>query len=145
MTSWQDYLKLLRSLTKTLEQLSEVERKKTEAVSRGDLLAVDECMKREQALSLSLRGFDQKREAALRDLGLAQVKLRQLADHAPEELLLETRKVVETLQRQYEIFQAASTVARNTLECNLRVIERMQQEQEAAPAGEAPRQTDLRI
>jgi len=145
MTSWQDYLKLLRSLTKTLEQLSDVERKKTEAVSRGDLLAVDECMKREQALSLSLRGFDQKREAALRDLGLEQVKLRQLADHAPDELLLETRKVVETLQRQYEIFQAASTVARNTLECNLRVIERMQQEQESAPAGDAPRQTDLRI
>ena len=142
-TTWQDYLKMLRSLTKTLEQLTGVEQKKTEAVSRGDLLTVDECMKQEQVLSLSLRGFDQKRDAALRDLGLEGVNLRHLADHAPKEELLETRKVVETLQRQYEIFQAASTVARNTLECNLHMIEKAQQE-ETAVQSEAPRQADFR-
>ena len=111
--TWQGYLHMLRSLTKTLEQLTDVENRKTEAVSRGDLMAV--CMKQEQVLSLSLRGFDQKRDAALRDLGLEGVKLSGLIAHAPAEEELETRKVVEALQRQYEIFQAASLVARNAL------------------------------
>lgn len=145
-TTWQDYLKLLGSLTKTLEQLSDVERKKTEAVSRGDLMAVDECMKQEQVLSLSLRGFDQKREAALRALGLEGVKLSGLTARAPEDQLLETRQVVERLQRQYEIFQSASQVARNTLECNLRMIERLQQQsgEAAPPQTDAPRQADFR-
>lgn len=145
-TTWQDYLKLLGSLTKTLEQLSDVERKKTEAVSRGDLMAVDECMKQEQVLSLSLRGFDQKREAALKALGLEGVKLSGLTDRAPEDQLLETRQVVERLQRQYEIFQSASQVARNTLECNLRMIERLQQQagETAPPQSDAPRQADFR-
>ena len=145
-TTWQDYLKLLTGLTKTLAQLSGVEQKKTEAVSRGDLLAVDECMKQEQVLSLSLRGFDQKREAALRALGLEGVKLSGLAARAPEDQLLETRQVVEGLQRQYEIFQAASQVARNTLECNLRMIERLQAQadQDAPPQTDAPRQADFR-
>lgn len=145
-TTWQDYLKLLGSLTKTLEQLSDVERKKTEAVSRGDLMAVDECMKQEQVLSLSLRGFDQKRETALKALGLEGVKLSGLTDRAPEDQLLETRQVVERLQRQYEIFQSASQVARNTLECNLRMIERFQQQagEAAPPQTDAPRQADFR-
>lgn len=145
--TWQNYLKMLRSLTKTLEQLTQVEQRKTEAVSRGDLAAVDECMKQEQVLSLSLRGFDQKRDAALRDLGLEGVKLSGLVPRAPEELELETRQVVETLQRQYEIFQSASLVARNTLECNLRIIERAQQEDAAAQAqgDSAPRQADFRV
>lgn len=142
--TWQGYLKMLKSLTKTLEQLAQVENRKTEAVSRGDLMAVDECMKQEQVLSLSLRGFDQKRDAALRELGLEGVKLSGLIARAPAEEELETRKVVEELQRQYEIFQAASLVARNTLECNLRVIERAQQDEAAAGQSQAPRQTDFR-
>lgn len=142
--TWQGYLKMLKSLTKTLEQLAQVENRKTEAVSRGDLMAVDECMKQEQVLSLSLRGFDQKRDAALRELGLEGVKLSGLVARAPAEEELETRKVVEELQRQYEIFQAASLVARNTLECNLRVIERAQQDETAAGQSQAPRQTDFR-
>ena len=101
-------------------------------------------MKQEQVLSLSLRGFDQKREAALRDLGLEGVKLSGLVSRAPAEEELETRQVVEALQRQYEIFQAASLVARNALEVNLRVIERAQQDEAAVRQSEAPRQADFR-
>ena len=52
--------------------------------------------------------------------------------------------MVEALQRQYEIFQAASLVARNALEINLRVMERTQQDEAAARQSEAPRQADFR-
>ena len=60
-TSWQDYVKLLQGLAKTLGQLAEIEREKNAAASSGDLAKVEDCMKREQAMSLSLRGYDQKR------------------------------------------------------------------------------------
>ena len=126
MTSWQDYLKLLRSLTKTIHELAQVERDKNDAASAGDLHAVEECMKREQVLSLSLRGHDQKRERMLTELGLKGVNLRGLEAHSPAELRLETKAVVETLRQEYEMFQTASKAARNTLEVNLRAIERMQ-------------------
>ena len=126
MTTWQDYLKLLGSLGHTLEQLTQVEKDKNSAASQGDVAGVQACMKQEQVLSLSLRGYDQKRDKMLAELGLRNVTLSQLEDHSPSELVLETRRTVEELRRQYALFQAASQVTRNTLEVNLREIERFQ-------------------
>ena len=62
MASWQDYLKLMTSLAKTLGDLTRVEQEKNAAVCAGDLAGVEACMKREQVLSLTLRGYDQKRD-----------------------------------------------------------------------------------
>jgi len=127
-TIWNDYRRLLGSVADTLERLAGVERKKTAAVSEGDLEAVNGCMKEEQVLSLSLRGADQKREKMLREMGLGGVPLRELLDHCPEEEYFDTQKAVERLQGKYAVFQAASQVARDTLECHLRAIEKVQKE-----------------
>ena len=140
MASWQDYLKLLRNLSKPLGQLPLVEGDINAAAAAGDLAGVEECMKREQVLSLSLRGYDQKRDAMLAALGLKGVTLRELANHSPEELRLEVKGVAEELRRQYEIFQSASKAARNTLELNLRAIERVQ----AVRAGDAAQAEEQR-
>ena len=105
-------------------------------------------MKREQVLSLTLRGYDQKRDKLLAELGMTGLTLNQMESRSPEELRLETKAVAEELRRQYEIFQAASGAARNTLEVNLRAIERMQAVQagDAAEAEETRKnhQTDFR-
>ncbi len=148
MAGWQDYLKLMGSLTHTLEELTKVEREKNDAASRGDLAGVETCMKKEHVLSLTLRGYDQKRDAMLAALDLRGITLSQLESRCPEELQLETKAVVEELRRQYALFQAASEVARDTLECNLRAIERIQAVQ-AGDAGQAAEdrknhQTDFR-
>lgn len=148
MTSWQDYLNLMRSLSRTLEELSQVEREKNAAASRGDLGGVEACMKQEQVLSLKLRGYDQRRDKILAELGMSGLTLNQMESRSPEQLRLETKAVAEELRRQYGIFQAASGAARNTLEVNLRAIERMQAVQ-AGDAAEAEQtrknhQTDFR-
>ncbi len=147
-TSWQDYLKLLRGLSKTLKELTQLEQEKNAAASAGNLAGVEACMKREQVMSLSLRGYDQKRDAMLADLGMSGIPLRGLEDRCPEEFRLETKKVAEELRQQYELFQTASRAARSTLECNLRVIEKMQAVQagDSAQAEERRKahQTDFR-
>ena len=84
----------------------------------------------------------------LAELGLRGVTLGQLEDHSPDELQLETKAAVEELRRQYQLFQAASQVARDTLEINLRGIEQLQARQagDAAEAEETRKhhQTDFR-
>ena len=144
---WTDYLNLLTSLSGTLEKLTDIERRKTDAVCHGDLPVVEDCMKQEQVISLSLRSLEQKRIHALSQLGLSHVPLRDLQKHSPPEYDLETKRVVEELRRQYTLFQTASQVARNTLECNLREIQRIQDEVSGTPSGpdELPHQTDFRV
>ena len=74
---------------------------------------------------------------------MKKISRTEIVDGARDYRLM-TRQVVEALQRQYEIFQAASLVARNALEVNLRVIERAQQDEAAVRQSEAPRQADFR-
>lgn len=146
MAAWQEYLALLAGLGASLEKLTAIERRKTEAAGRGDLLGVEDCMKQEQAMSLSLRSLDRKRETMLSALGLSGQPLSALVLHSPPEHELETKRAVEELQRQYGLFQAASEVARNTLECNLRAIERLLSPEEEGRIPEEPRrQADFRI
>lgn len=146
---WQDYLRLLEQLTRTIHQLTEIEQSKTRAASQGDLEKLEACMRQEQAMSLSLRGHDQKRDAMLARMGLTDVPLRELERHAPEELFMETKRVAGTLRREYGQFQTASQVARNTLECNLRAIEKIRAQAEGDPSaaqesGERSGQYELR-
>jgi len=147
LTLWREYLTQMERLGETLEQLTAVEREKTAAVGRSDLNAVDACMKKEQVFSLNLRGFDQKREKLLAKMGLSGSTLRQMEDLAPPEAAMETKRVVQTLRQRYQVFQSASGVARNALECNLHAIEKLQKSRGVIPE-DAPtagvRQADFR-
>ena len=142
--NWGEYLTLLENLGGKLEELTDLERTKALAVGRSDLEELEECMKREQVMSLSLRGLDQKREKLLAALGLTGVPLRDLAERAPESVRMEAKAAAEKLRQKYEVFQSASDVARNTLECNLHAIEKLQKAHEVQPEERSLRQSDFR-
>ena len=133
--AYREYFAFMEQLGKTLEQLTELAKEKTVAVRRDDLLAVDECMKREQALGLSLRAMDKKRDKLLAAIGLENVTLSGLAQHCPEELQQEARSAANRLRDRYDLYRSASDVARTTLECNLHQIERMMADEADAPLG----------
>jgi hypothetical protein len=129
------YLALLRQLSQELEQLSTLAREKTAAVRQDDLKELDRVLKQEQALSLSIRSLEQRRQKAVEALQLSNVSLSCLAGQYPGELRLEAKATVEELQRQYEVYRSVSQVARNTLECNLHEIEKALDTWGAEPAA----------
>ena len=133
--AYREYFAFMDQLGGTLEQLTELAKEKTVAVRRDDLLAVDDCMKREQALGLSLRAMDKKRDKLLAAIGLENVTLSGLAQHCPEELRQEARAAADKLRERYDLYRSASDVARTTLECNLHQIERMMADEADAPLG----------
>ncbi|MBE6909724.1 MAG: flagellar protein FlgN [Ruminococcaceae bacterium] len=133
--AYRDYFAFMDQLGQTLDELTELAREKTAAVRRDDLLAVDGCMKREQALSLSLRSMDRKREKLLAQMGLRDVTLSGLAQHCPEELRGEAKAAAAKLRDRYVLYRSASDVARTTLECNLHQIERLLADEADAPLG----------
>ena len=85
MVDFSEYLNFLEELEHTLQQLVDVEQKKSAAVSARDLDALNDCMKREQAFSMTLKGFEQKRARLLAALGLEDVSLRALPSRCPPE------------------------------------------------------------
>ena len=133
--AYREYFAFMDQLGGTLEKLTELAKEKTVAVRRDDLLAVDDCMKREQALGLSLRAMDKKRDKLLAAIGLENVTLSGLAQHCPEELRQEARAAADKLRERYDLYRSASDVARTTLECNLHQIERMMADEADAPLG----------
>lgn len=134
-TKFRGYLALLRELSGALADLTEVEQEKTRAVRGDDLNGLNACMKREQVLTMTLRGYDQKREAFLSALDLTGVPLGGLPARAPEECRDETRRTVEELRREYALFHGAFEVARDTLECNLHQIEKILNQMDAGGEG----------
>ena len=133
--AYREYFAFMDQLGGTLEELTKLAKEKTVAVRRDDLLAVDDCMKREQALGLSLRAMDKKRDKLLAAIGLENVTLSGLAQHCPEELRQEARAAADKLRERYGLYRSASDVARTTLECNLHQIERMMADEADAPLG----------
>jgi hypothetical protein len=107
-----------------LEQLSTLACEKVTAVRNDDLMALDSILRQEQALSLSMRGMEQRRVELLEALNLQTVPLSRLPNSYPKDMQLGARKEVEALQNQYRVYQSYAEVARNTLETNIRDIEK---------------------
>ena len=101
---YSDYLALLSELCQLFDQISHVEQQKIDAVQGHALDELNEAMKREQALTLALRGCEQKRETLLTGLGLTGISLRDMASHCPPEYRtlteLELRRVDGELARR---------------------------------------------
>ena len=121
----QAYLKLLRELGGCLDRLGELSEEKAETVRRDDLLAMDEVLKQEQVLSLSLRGLEQRRVKLLAKLELSGVPLNDLPGKYPEELQDEAKRTVEDLRNSYKIYRARADMARSLLELNLHQIDKL--------------------
>jgi hypothetical protein len=124
MDAYAAYLDLLRQLTYALEQLSGLARKKIDATRKDDLKALDLVLKQEQAISLSMRGLERKRQKTLDQLQVGDVPLSRLADQYPQEMRMEAKTTVEDLRRQYQIYRSSSQAARDILECNLHEIQK---------------------
>ena len=145
MPPYEAYIAFLGQLSDTLDTLTAIEKEKTDAVRRDDLNALNEYMKREQAMSLTLRSMDQRRMKLLKELGLEGATLADFAARCPEELRGEARAATEKLRGSYAIYRSAADLARHTLERNLRQIEAFLSEKGEQPPEKDGGVRDIRL
>ncbi|MGI6255453.1 MAG: flagellar export chaperone FlgN [Acutalibacter sp.] len=132
-SSFESYLDLLEEIGQQLGTLIDLNHEKADAVRHDDLATLNEVIKKEQAISLGMRGLEQKRLKLAEDLSISQTPLSQLAGHAPQASQRRAKNISEHLQSQYQVYRAAAEVARNTLEVNLHEIEKFLEKSGAAP------------
>ncbi len=121
----RSYLKLLRELGESLDQLSGLAQQKQEHVRGDDLIGLDEVLKQEQAMTLTLRGLEQRRLKLVSQLGLEGTGLDDLPDRYPDELQFEAKQTADNLRESYSLYRSCADAARNMLEVNLHEIERV--------------------
>ena len=105
MVDFSEYLNFLEELEHTLQQLVDVEQKKSAAVSARDLDALNDCAR------------------LLAALGLEDVSLRALPSRCPPEHREAARRMSERLINQYRILSSAQEPSRILMESRLRLIE----------------------
>ena len=148
--SFSDCLALLEQLSQVFDQLAALEQEKTAAVGAQDLARLDQCMKQEQAVSLTLRGLEQKRGRLWRDLGLQSVALRDLPQHFPPEGQPEARRAVNRLLEQYQTLRSAQEPTRILMEHRIQLIveELARRGADQTPGGatrRGPSHTDMKV
>ena len=121
---FRSYFGVLRELSGTLDRLAPLAKQKADAVRADDLLALDEVLKQEQALSLNLRGLELKRLKLVPQLGLDNVPLSKLPEHCPSQLADEARKTAAALRKSYEVYRSYAGMAQNLLELNIHQIDK---------------------
>ena len=131
------YLDTLDGISQDLDKLAGLCRKQSDTVRHDDLIALNEVMKQEQVLGLSLRGREQKRQKQAIQLGLDGSRLSALPQLVPKSLLPKAQASVEHLRRSYDGYQNAAQVARHTLEINLHEIDKILIAQGVDPAQAA--------
>ena len=113
MSHTKELLKILEDTTKFLQEISVVEEEKFQAAMKQQILTLEECIKKEQALVLRSKGLDLKRAAVQKAMGVETLTLKQIieaadaADKAPlQAAFSELEKALNTYQ---EIYHRAKT------------------------------------
>lgn len=136
------YLTTLDELSADLEKLADLVREQCATVRRDDLMGLNEVMKREQVIGLSLRGREQKRQKQALQLGLDGTRLSALPRAVPDSLVPRAQETAERLRKSYDDYRDAAAVARTILEVNLHEIEKILAAEGIDPARSTGRTAD---
>ena len=132
---YRSYLGFLRSLSRGLESLTDLNEKKLAAAQQEDLMGLNELLNQEQAQALNFRGLELTRDKLLSQLGLVGVPMSVISDRFPPAMQAEARQAVEELQSRYAAYQKASGETRTLLEQNLHEVEKIIVQLGGPPSG----------
>lgn len=132
MNEYSFFVETIKELIQLFEALVSVEQTKLDAAVNNKVSFVEECMNKEQAAVLKLKGLEQKREDAQKALGFEDLTFRQILERVPEDVHSELSPLFDQLSEQVRSFQSVSDSAKDIIELNLHMIQSSMASKEAA-------------
>lgn len=123
MNDFSAFIEIIKDFIQLFTTLNTVEQEKLDAAVKNRVSFVEDCMKKEQAAVLRMRGLEQKREAAQKELHMEGMKFREILEHVPEDVEEVLRPLFDRLSEQVHTFQSLNDNARDIIEVNLHVIQ----------------------
>lgn len=124
MERFSDFILIIKDFIQLFGALTEVEQTKLNAAVENKISFVEECMNKEQAAILRLRGLEQRREKAQKELGMEGAAFREILEQVSEEEEKELRPLFQELSEKVERFQSVSDSAKDIIEVNLHTIKK---------------------
>lgn len=133
MNDFTAFTKVIEEFITLFEHLISIEQEKLDAAVKNRVTFVEDCMHKEQAAVLQLRGLEQKRETEQKHLGMEGFTFRQILEEAPAETAASLKPLFDQLSERVAAFRSVSDSAKNIIEVNLHMIQ-------SALAAEGPGQ-----
>lgn len=123
MDHYTDFVSLIRDFIDLFQSLTAVEQQKLDAAVANDLSILEDCMKKEQAFVLRLRGLEQQRDTLQRELNMENLKFREILSRVPDEVNEELTPLFQELSEKVRMFQSVNASAQDAISVNLHKIQ----------------------
>lgn len=131
MSEYTDFIKLIEEFIRFFDDLIPLEQEKLDAAVKNRVSFIEECMHKEQAAVLRLRGLEQKREKAQEQLGMKDCTFRQILEKAPDDVASVLKPLFDQMSGQVRTLRSLSDNSKDAIETNLHIIQ-------SSLAGKAP-------
>ena len=117
------FAQVIKEMISLFEGFLPLEQEKLKAVQENKLTVLEDCMTKEQAVVLKLRGLEKKRETVQKEMGWEGKTFREILELVPETREREFRQLFEQLSQSISTFQSTNESALDAITVNLRQIE----------------------
>ncbi len=124
-----EFTDVLHRFIELFDRMLPLEQKKLEVVSKKQVTALEDIIKKEQAEILILRGLDQKREKLQEGLGWKDLTFKEILERLPEEQQGQIRPLFDELGGRVTSFRTITESSKTMMEVNLHAINKLMEQQ----------------
>ena len=99
MNDFSQFTEIIKEFIALFDNLIPIEQEKLDAAVKNRITFVEDCMHKEQAAVLKLRGLEQRREAEQKRLGMEGYTFRQILEHVPDDDRFRPQSSVQSVVR----------------------------------------------
>ena len=123
MSDFSKFIKIIEEFIALFDNLILIEQEKLDAAVKNRITFVEDCMHKEQAAVLKLRGLEQRREAEQKRLGLEGYTFRRILEEVPDETASTLSPLFNQLSERVSLFRSVSDSAKDIIEVNLHMVQ----------------------
>ncbi len=120
----KEFQRVIEEMISLFKQFTGIEQMKLKAATENRVATVEECMTKEQALVLKLKGLEQEREKYQKEAGYGGMKFREILAAVSDEEREILYPLFDGLSRQIQMFQEVNEDAEKVMSNNLRMIKK---------------------
>jgi hypothetical protein len=120
-----NFIAVIKDLIHLFQDLIQIEQDKLTATQKDRITFVEDCMNKEQAAILKLKGLDRKREACQEQLGYKGCTFRQILTKVSGDDYTQLEELFEVLSEHMRTFQDINESSRSLIEIKLHKINKV--------------------